>query len=406
MFCNVCSKEIFSPKFETIGDQIVCSLSCVGLLVSKEEDKCDNCQRPVWKDNYYIFNSKNYCSEKCKITAVKRYLKQNTSSTGVNIKHVQNEFFKNDSPLKNLQELRKEVKELYNDFEFEENCSTNNVPSTSTLEKNSISNLKTIKSIKKINEVNEPFYNNENINENENEPNPEPEQYNNNAINESVKKFNLIPHKVMSLKINKENNEFKGPRLLSRKKILKSYKRVRNNYSFDNRDKMLYNENDMENVKPMKYSVYNNHNNYSPLNINNRNNSIKKNMKLKPTVLRCHNNDKKLKNKLLIKIPNPHMPTINVKNLDRYNDTYINDENENYENIDYSNTNLNNYKNYRQFNTAMYFSKKPKKMNNNNYNELNREEDTDENDDNVINKRVVYICEPNYKLIRNKNFNN
>ena len=388
MFCNVCSKEINSPKFETIGNQIVCCLSCVGLLVSNEEDKCDQCQRPVWKDNYYIFHSKNYCSEKCKATAVKRYLKQNTSSTGVNIQHVQNEFFKNDSPLKNLQELRKEVKELYNDFEFEENednCSTNNIPNIpDSPENNSISNLKTFKTIKKADEVNEFFYNNE--------PKPEPEQYNNNIINESVKKFNLIPHKVDSLKLNKENNEYRCPRLLSKKKILKSYRRARNNYSFDNKENMLYNENDMENIKRMKYSCYDNH---SIRNINNNENrSIKKNFKLKPTVLRFQNNDNRLKNKYLLKIPAPHMSNINDNN-NRYDDSYINNENENYENIHYSNHN-NSYKNYQPFNTAVFHSKNSKKMCNNNYDELNRNERR--------NSRVVYLREPKYNQINNTNF--
>ena len=156
MFCHACSKEIYTPKYETIGNQVVCCLSCVGLLVSNEQDKCDQCQRPVWKDNYYIFRSKNYCSEKCKVTAVKRYLKQNTSLTGVNIKHIQNEYFKNDSPIKNLQELRKEVKELYNDFEFDEKNSINNSNNNqNSSEKNSFPNIKTVKSLKKIEETNE-----------------------------------------------------------------------------------------------------------------------------------------------------------------------------------------------------------------------------------------------------------
>ena len=385
MLCNSCSKVVNCPNFETIGNQIVCCLSCVGLLVSNEKDKCDQCQRPVWKDNYYIFNSKNYCSEKCKTTAVKRYLKQNTSSTGVNINHIQSEFFKNDSPLKNLQELRKEVKELYNDFEFEENCTTNNIPKTpNSLGNNSITNLKTLKTIKKGEELNETFYNNE--------PNQDQEQYDDNIINESVKKYNLVPHKVASLKINKDNNEYRCPRLLSKKKILQSYRRVRNNYSFDNKEKMLYDENDMENARRMKYSCYNN-NNHSLTNINGSNRSIKKNIKLKPTVLRFQNNNNKLKNKYILKIPTPHMGTINDYNNNRYNDSYNNDENENYENIDYFNHN-NIYKNYQQFNTAIY--KKSKKLYNNNYDEFNQND--------RMNNRVVYLCEPNYKLIKNKNF--
>ena len=304
----------------------------------------------------------------------------------MNIQHVQNEFFRNDSPIKNLQELRKEVKELYNDFEFEENeenCSTNNIRNINSLENNSISNLKTFKTIKKTDEVNESFYNNE--------PKPEPEQYNNEIINESVKKYNLIPHEVDSLKINRENNEYRCPRLLSKKKILKSYRRARNNYSFDNKEKMLFDENDMENIKRMKYSCYDNH---SITNVNNANRSIKKNFKLKPTVLRFQNNDNRLKKKYILKIPAPHLPSINDNN-NRYNDSYINDENENYENINYSNHN-NSYKNYQQFNTAVFHSKNSKKVCNNNYDELNRNERR--------NSRVVYLCEPMNNPMNNTNF--
>ena len=292
MFCNACSKEIYSPKYETIGDQVVCCLSCVGLLVSNEKDKCDQCQRPVWKDNYYIFHSKNYCSEKCKVTAVKRYLKQNTSLTGVNIKHIQNEYFKNDSPIKNLQELRKEVKELYNDFEFEENSNNNRNSS----DKNSFPNIKTIKSLKKIEEKNESSEKNENkfnynyninpnyktnsINNNSNNNNSIINDFNsinndinnninyennNNAIlkNDPAKKYNLIPNKIASIKIvdndnmNNSDKKYNCPRLLSKKKILKSYRRVRNNYSFDNKDKVLYDINDMENINNFKHSCNN-----------------------------------------------------------------------------------------------------------------------------------------------------
>ena len=66
MLCKVCCKGINSAIFETIGNQIVCSLSCVGLLQSNNDDKCNQCQRPVWKDNYYKIDSLFYCSERCK----------------------------------------------------------------------------------------------------------------------------------------------------------------------------------------------------------------------------------------------------------------------------------------------------------------------------------------------------
>ena len=38
MLCKVCSKEINTPIFETIGNQMVCCLSCVGLLQANNED--------------------------------------------------------------------------------------------------------------------------------------------------------------------------------------------------------------------------------------------------------------------------------------------------------------------------------------------------------------------------------
>ena len=66
MLCKVCSKEINTPIFETIGNQMVRCLSCVGLLQANNEDRCNSCQRPVWKDNYYKIDSLFYCSERCK----------------------------------------------------------------------------------------------------------------------------------------------------------------------------------------------------------------------------------------------------------------------------------------------------------------------------------------------------
>ena len=425
MFCNVCSKEIYSPKYETVGNQVVCCLSCVGLLVSNEQDKCDQCQRPVWKDNYYIFNSKNYCSEKCKVKAVKRYLKQNTSLTGVNINHVQSEYFKNDSPIKNLQELRKEVKELYKDFEFEENNSNNN---QNSLDKNPFPNIKTVESLKKIDEINETSDNDENKSKYNNNINPNSNTNsintndnnntnsinndfisinndinnninyeNNNNINlknEPVKKYNLIPNKIASIKIidndNSYDDKYNCPRLLSKKNILKSYRRVRNNYSFDNKDKVLYDNNDMESINNFKYSC----NNYNK-SIGNINRSLQRNMKLKPTILRYQNKEQKLKNKLLIKIPNPHMNNINDKNNSRFNNSFANNENENCQNIDYSNRNMYK-KHYKYFNTVY----DNYKSNNNNYqnnnNDLKREKES-------IN-RIVYLCDPKYKIIKHSDF--
>ena len=184
------------------------------------------------------------------------------------------------------------------------------------------------------------------------------------------------------------NESYKCPRLLSKKKILKSYRRERNNYSFDNKDRMLYdNNNDMDNIKniKMKYSFYKS--NHS---ISNINKSFKKNMKLKPTIFRHQNRDKKMRNKLIIRIPNPHMSNVNEKNNFKYKDPFINNENENYENIDYRNRN-NFDKKYKQFNTAYENSQSP------NFTNINKDNETTE-------RRLVYLCEPKYKLIKNCNF--
>ena len=128
MFCKVCSREINAVIFETIGNQIVCSLACVGLLQSNEEDKCNECQRPVWKDNYYQIDSLFYCSERCKKKVVKNHLKKFNTLQNVNIRHIENEYFKNDSPMKNLKELRKEVKEFYQDFDMDETAIIKSIP--------------------------------------------------------------------------------------------------------------------------------------------------------------------------------------------------------------------------------------------------------------------------------------
>ena len=377
MRCSVCSRETKSSRFETIGHQIVCCLSCVGLLVSNDKDKCDECQRPVWKDNYYIIDSSNYCSEKCKLKAVKRYLKRNNNLTSVSIKHIQNEYFKNDSPIKDLQELRKEVKELYKDFEFEDNLESKNNRVSSI--KSSLDKNKTLNTIKEIsdskntydinnnnnefkpeyineinnnndmndeikhndinNEINNKDKNlNDVLNNNNNDVNNEinnkdmnmndelnndmNEEINNEMNNElnddeinnekNIKKFHKIPKNIPRIKIpsiksknnNKNLNNFDPYQCPypypsssnSRKERVKSYRNLRNNYSFDNQEKCLYNDNNNNDIEPqIKYVVLKN--NHSISNVNNINKNHKKHMKLKPTLLKFQNQskDKKLK---------------------------------------------------------------------------------------------------------------
>ena len=393
MYCNVCSKETLSSKFETIGNQIVCCLSCVGLLVSNDKDKCDNCQRPVWKDNYYVVDSLNYCSEKCKATAVKRYLKRNNSIRSVNIKHIQNEYFKNESPIKNLQELRKEVKELYEDFEFEENTPVKNTVDISE-KKSVVDNLNSIKTIKETEKIEEAI----DINDNNIEA---PEYNNNQVINvRAVKKCPLIPNKIASIKISDNENcinnysFYQCPRSQSKKKIMNSYRKLRNNYSFDNPDRVLYGSNNMNIIPKMKYSINDN--------ISIVNDSYKKHLKLKPTILRYQSKDKKIRNKMSkILIPNPNMSNLNETNNLRFNNTkYVdsleNKENEDYDNIpseNYDNYN-DNYNRYKKYNSNIFNNNK---IYHNSHHNINEDDETND-------KKIIYFCDSKYKFIDNSNY--
>ena len=392
MYCNVCSKEIYSSKFETIGGQSVCCLSCVGLLVSNDKDKCDNCQRPVWKDNYYVVDSQNYCSDKCKATAVKRYLKRNNSIRRVNIKHIQNEYFKNESPIKNLQELRKEVKELYEDFEFEENTPVKNTVDIS--QKKSVDKLNSIKTIKETEKIEDKIDNNE-----------ETREYNNNQVINvrAVQKCPLIPKRIESIKINDNGNSinnysfYQCPRSLSKTKIMNSYRKVRNNYSFDNQDRVLYGSNNMNIIPKMKYSC-----NYNNISIVNTNDSMKKNIKLKPTILRYQSKDRKIKNKMSkMLIPNPNMSNLNERNNMKINnikyiDSLENKENDNYNNIpteNYDNYN-DNYNRYNKYNSNIFNNNK---IYHSSHHTINDDEETND-------RRIIYLCNSKYKCIDNSHY--
>ena len=122
--CPVCYTEIFSSKLKTIGDQIVCSLSCVGLLQATDKDSCYYCQRPVWRDNYYIIKDKYFCSKYCKDMMIEQF---NIIDNSENVKNINENYFSNTKPLllNNTKKLRKEVLELYNDFKFDLNIDSN-----------------------------------------------------------------------------------------------------------------------------------------------------------------------------------------------------------------------------------------------------------------------------------------
>ena len=119
--CSACFKDNIISKLRTIGDQVVCSLACVGLLNSNEKDSCDYCHRPVWRDSYYKVNNKFYCTEICKdkiISELKipydsksiQYFQENISFNDDN---------NTDSDFNNSKHLREEVLKFYKDFQFD-----------------------------------------------------------------------------------------------------------------------------------------------------------------------------------------------------------------------------------------------------------------------------------------------
>ena len=380
MFCNVCSREINSPFFETIGNQFVCCLACVGLLESNNEDKCNQCQRPVWKDNYYIIHSKNFCSEKCKKIAVKKYLKKNSNIKNVNIKHIQNEYFRNDSPTKNLQELRKEVKELYNDFQFDSTIKSNENSINNNIKDN---NLKEIQNLDNDYELNDKNENCLKITKNSNE-----------AFSlKNSNKCSMIPIKKPRLKkdinIFKNHSFYINPISLSKKRVIENYKRTRTNYSFDNQEQYLYQNNNISINRPLKHSSI--RSNHSMSNINQ---CLKKKMRLKPTILRYQNKRQKLKT---IMIPNPNMPNVNEPNnyrfkIIKYRDSLEGNENESYSNIQYvTHNNYNKIDN--RFNT--YYQDENRCPN---YHAIAK------SNNQLNDNKIVYLCDTKYKFIKGSEF--
>ena len=320
MFCNVCSREINSILFETIGNQFVCCLACVGLLESNNEDKCHECHRPVWKDNYYIIDSKNYCSEKCKLIAVKKYSKKNNYKKNQNIKHIQNEFFKNDNPSNNLQELRREARELYKEIEFDENSFKNSIQTS--LEQKHIGNF-TAKNIKK--EINK-------LNVDKNDSRIKGNKYNKQkSCAKNSKKINMIPNKKPKLKVDilyKKLIIYKTPRSLSKKMTKDTIKRCKSNYSFDSHEKLLYKNNKINITPLIKNSIINSYSMNKCIDENSKKN-------INPSIQGYHNKKRKLNT---IKIPSQNFTKANGRNdfkLDniKYTELSENNENENYINM-------------------------------------------------------------------------
>lgn len=145
--CQVCFKEIFSSKLKTIGGQIVCSLSCVGLLNSNDKDSCYYCKRPIWKDNYFKINDFICCSEICKDIILEELKIPKNSNL---IKHFSESTFIKDNPnfLKNTKKLREEVLKVYNDFKFEESNENQKEKEKEQKTQNGIKDNKIINKIK------------------------------------------------------------------------------------------------------------------------------------------------------------------------------------------------------------------------------------------------------------------
>ena len=116
--CQVCFKELYSSKLKTIGGQLVCSLSCIGLLNANDKDSCYYCKRPIWKDNYFKINDIFCCSDICKDIIIEDLKIPKDSNL---IKHYSESTFIKNSPsfLKKTKQLREEVLKVYNDFKFD-----------------------------------------------------------------------------------------------------------------------------------------------------------------------------------------------------------------------------------------------------------------------------------------------
>ena len=116
--CSVCFKENPTTKLKTVGDQTVCSLTCVGLLKSNTRDACGYCKRPVWKDNYYKLKNRYYCSELCIDKIINE---MNITKNSKSIKYFHENIFNNNDKfiLKNSNQLREEVLRFYKDFQFD-----------------------------------------------------------------------------------------------------------------------------------------------------------------------------------------------------------------------------------------------------------------------------------------------
>ena len=281
--------------------------------------------------------------------------------------------------MKNLKELRKEVKEFYKDFDIDETSSIKSIPISckSTLYMNNFQNNIKVQIPTK-----------EDINEEINMSVTQPKNIKQTlSMKKYIKKYPIIPNRLSKNSISRNNSFCDNKRALTRRREIENFLKRRKNYSFDNQDRTVFNnEKDEDVVFHLKY-VNKKRNN----SINNDRNYNKR-AKLKQTFLKLKNNNiPNLKTKIAkYQIPNPLMHQYNLKekNSQRYNINRYDDENiENKENSNYLNI---------QNQIGNYFEKNYFKLNNINMNENKEQNYTERND--------IYRYDTNFKYANNPYF--
>ena len=290
--CKVCFKECSYSKLSTIGDQTVCSLSCVGLLKPNIKDSCNYCRRPVWRDNYYKIKNNFYCSEICRDLIIKQL---NIPYNSKLIQYYQDDIFSNNEEkyvLKNSKQLREEVLKFYKDFKFDISYDENQNNKKYTIDTNNFRRVKTIKEEKRENNNLHIDIENSYENQNPKEFNANRQTSNNNGISSFTKvltPFNF--HKQernkinnFSKNINKEKktfNKINNHNSINSRDIGKKYKKEIQFLSRKNLSKNISNYNSINSDHNKNYSFINTRNNqkekvnYNSVSRNN-NNSVKK----------------------------------------------------------------------------------------------------------------------------------
>ena len=319
--CQVCLKTNTFQILKTIGDQIVCSLSCVGLLKSNSKDSCDCCKRPVWKDNYFKINNKYYCSEICKNKIIK---KLNIPYDSKTIQHIQDNIFSDNNDnivLKNSKQLREEVLKFYKDFQFDTiNDDSNNniiaISNNNSFNKKEYKNKITIKEkkYKKSNIKLNIITNFDNTkSKNSKEQNTSVPITTNNRNNRKY----ILNKAFTALNLQKDKNALKN----KTKNLNKEQKSLNNNYNYNSNYNTSNNNNYLEisNHKENEHSEKNLSNNINSYNSNDTknysfiNNSESKNNKYKTLNINNSNVNKNFYNYISL-TKNSKSPVVTTSN--------------------------------------------------------------------------------------------